>query len=84
MEILLQGIGFLTMTFADGSQKSICTTLNKEILAKYGVSQKEHRIFNITTGKFEDFRSDAVDITVTAKRPAYESEVNAFVSQFIF
>ena len=84
MEILLNGIGYLTMTFADGSQKSIRTTLNKDILAEYGVSQQEHHIFNISTGKFEEFRLDAVDILVTENKPDYENEVNAFVSQFIF
>ena len=83
MEVLLKGVGYLCMTFVDGSMKVIRTTLNKELLSKYGVSAKEHHIFCLDTGNFYKLRGDAVDINVTAEKPIFENEVNEFASRFI-
>lgn len=83
MEILLNGVGFVCMTFVDGSMKVIRTTLCKELLSKYGVSAKEHHIFCLDTGNFYEIREDAVDISVTAEKPVFGNGVNEFASKFI-
>lgn len=83
MEILLNGVGYLIMTFADGSAKVIRTTLNKGILNEYGVSAREHHIFCLDTGNFYKLRDDAVDIDITLEKPVFENEVNEFAGKFI-
>lgn len=83
MDLLLNGVGYLKFTFSDLSEKVIRTTLNPNILAKYGVSAKEHHIFCIDTGTFVPIREDAIDVMVSKEPPEFNNEVNEFASRFI-
>ena len=71
------------MTFSDGSQKCVKTTLNPNILSEYGVSARKHHIFNIEKGEFIPIREDAINFEVLAEKPTFKSEVNTFANRFI-
>lgn len=83
MEILLSGIGYITMTFSDNSVKVIKSTLNQQILQEYGVTIKRHHIFCIDTGDFIPIREDAIDISISSDYPVFKNEVNNFANRFI-
>lgn len=83
MEILLSGIGYITMTFSDDSVKVIKSTLNRQILREYGVTARRHYIFCIDTGDFIPIREDAIDISVNSDYPVFKNEVNNFANRFI-
>lgn len=83
MNILLNGVGYITMTFSDDSVKVIKSTLNQQILQQYGVTARRHHIFCIDTGDFIPIREDAVDISVSSDYPVFKNEVNDFANRFI-
>lgn len=82
-DIIKNGIGFVTMKFADGSVKVIRTTLNKNILAEKGIRLKTNTFFDLDKFTYVPFRSDVIDITITQDKPNFDSEVANFVNQFI-
>lgn len=83
MELLQKMSCWVCMHFKDGTVKCIHTTLNTDILAKYGASPREEHFFDLEHGVFVPFRRDAVEITVSEEKPKFEQEVLQFASRFI-
>ena len=82
MEILCNDIGWITITFSDGSKKIIQTTLRSDILQKYGVKQKIDYFYDLNRGEYYKFRYDAESISVQKDKPIFE-ELIEFVNRFI-
>jgi hypothetical protein len=84
MQILQEGIGWVTQTFDDGSVRVTRTTLNTEILHSYGVIAKPGFLFDLDRSNFYPIRQDAADISITSEPPVFKDEgVFDFVNQFI-
>jgi hypothetical protein len=83
MELLLNGIGWVTILYKDGSLRVIHTTLNEDILASYGVKPRVGFIFDVDRGEFVAFREDATDINVSSDKPVFTDEVINFANRFI-
>lgn len=74
---------WITMYFDDNSVKCLQTTLNKDILASFGVTPKAGYLYDLERGEYVAFREDASTINVTAEKPEFEDEVINFANRFI-
>lgn len=83
MELLLDGCAWVRFIFNDGTVQTIYTTLNDEVLKRYGVSRQHDRFFDLQKLQFVDFREDACSVEVSAEKPEFDTEVLRFASRFI-
>lgn len=83
LDIIKNGIGYVTMTFSDNSVKVIRTTINSQILHEKGVGVKPNTFFDLDKYKYYKFRDDVVDISVSKEKPQFDSEVINFANKFI-
>jgi hypothetical protein len=83
MELLINGIGYVSLRFSDGSCKTIRASLNKGILSSYGVESRQGYFYDIDKQQFVEFRPDADTVEVYDHFPIYENEVVKFASRFI-
>lgn len=83
IEQLNEKIMWVTISFADNSVKLVKTTLNKNILASYGVTPKAGYFYDLRHGEFVKFRQDACKIDVTEEQPVFDDEVINFANRFI-
>lgn len=74
---------WVTMHFDDNSVKCIQTTLNKDILASFGVTPKAGYFYDLVRGEYVAFREDAIKVDVTTEKPIFEDEVINFANRFI-
>lgn len=83
MELLNEKDCWVCMQFADGSVRSIHTTLNKNVLDEHGAAPRNEHFFDLDHNVYVPFRRDAVDIVVRSEKPAFDQEVLQFASRFI-
>lgn len=75
-------ICYVNFTFSDNSIIYVCTTLNPEILAGFGVVFIKDCFYDIVRKKYINFRYDAESIEVYTDIPEFR-EVDEFANRFI-
>ena len=81
-EKLEMGICFVTFVFSDNSRHAICTSLNQEIVEKYGGTLIKGTLYDLIKRKYFNFREDTVEVLISDESPNL-SEVDKFANQFI-
>lgn len=83
LKLLMSGEAWVSMYFADDTVQTIHTTLNKELLNRYGVEPRQDYFYDIDRMEYVEFRKDSVRVQISERQPTYESEVLSFASRFI-
>ncbi len=83
MEELKNSWVWVTWSFSDGSKRHILSTLSPELLQGVGVSLKEGFLYDANQREYVAFYNNAIEVTFSKEKPAYESEVLNFASRFI-
>lgn len=83
MDIIENGIGWVVITFSDGSVQCIHTSLNEKILQAHGAQLRKDYFFDLDRLCYIRFRLDADSVAVSVEKPTFSSEVLKFASRFI-
>lgn len=78
-DILIDGIGYIKITYGDGTSRVVRTTLNQPILNSYGISELDENIFDLD-------RKKLIPISGTIEVFKDKPEVNEFdtyISRFL-
>ncbi|MNI75474.1 hypothetical protein D3C73_1316280 [compost metagenome] len=81
VDILKQGIGYITFRYTDSSRKVIRTTLNETILEKLGLDTTNNTLYDLETLKAFPIPED-VTLSISASYPEL-GEVDKFANRFI-
>ena len=77
------GSAWVEWIFCDGSRRSIHTTLDTNILEKFGVTAKENFLYDLEHREYVPFRKDVAEVNVLAEKPENRKEVLKFANRFI-
>lgn len=83
MDELYEGLAYVTFVFEDNSRQTIRTTLNKKILADYGIKPRENYLYDFSHAEYVRMREDACEVQVSAEKQEYEEALNQFANRFI-
>ena len=83
MELLKNGKAWLVWSFADGSKRTLLTTLSPAVMAAEGVPVKNGYVYDFAHHCYELMRNDVVNVEVFAEKPEFEEEVLKFAGKFI-
>lgn len=83
LDILKNGVGWVTMRYPDGSVRVIKTTMREDILEKYGAELKNDRCYDLVRGEYVLFSDTVSNIEVSSDIPVFDDEVINFANRFI-
>lgn len=83
LKSLMTSDAWVSMYFADDTVQTIHTTLNKELLNRYGVEPHQNHFYDLDRMEYVEFRKDSVRVQINERQPIYESEVLNFASRFV-
>lgn len=83
MKELKNGIAYVVFVFRDGTRQTIRTTLNQEILKRYGVTQRDKFLYDISHAEYVRMRDDAVSVEVSKEKQHMKGGVLGFADRFI-
>lgn len=83
MELLKKGKAWVVWGFADGSKRTIWTTLSADVMAAEGIAVKKGYVYDFAHHCYELMRDDVQDVEVFTEKPKFEKEVLQFASRFI-
>ena len=78
--MLENGSAWVEWIFCDGSRRSIHTTLDTNILEKFGVTAKENFLYDLEHREYVPFRKDVAEVNVLAEKPENRKEVLKFAN----
>lgn len=81
LDIIKNGIGYVTITYPDSSKRVVKTTLNPNILLKEGVTYKEGHLYDLEHKEFVKYSLDC-KIDISEDEPKLEG-VDEFAHRFI-
>lgn len=82
-EFLLENVGWVLLTYDDNSQRKVITTMNKEILESFEVTEsREEELYDLQLKQWVSI-DGIINAEIFEDEPSYTNPVDIFMEGFL-